>query len=74
MTKAIEAIGTLGGEVTRASLRTQLKRAERLAKLKYMLLIAPLALFLFVVFVWPLVSLLQRSVNNPEIAAALPST
>ena len=75
MTRAVETIGTLvGGEVTRVSLRTQLKRAERVTKLKYMLLIAPLALFLFVVFVWPLVSLLQRSVNNPEIAAALPST
>ncbi|MBN7130675.1 ABC transporter permease, partial [Burkholderia multivorans] len=39
-----------------------------------LLLIAPLAIFLLLVFVVPIGTLLTRAVQNPEIAAALPNT
>jgi putative spermidine/putrescine transport system permease protein len=75
MTQAVESLGTFApGGAARASLKAQLRRAERLTKIKYMLLILPLAAFLFVVFVWPMVSLLRRAVDNPEITTAFPST
>ena len=56
------------------SLKRQLRRAERLTKLKYLALIAPLAAFLLLTFVWPIGSLLYRSVGNPEVVEALPRT
>jgi len=55
-------------------LKLQLKRAERRTKLKYVALIVPLAVFLAFTFVWPIVELLYRAVDNPEIAAAMPRT
>lgn len=55
-------------------LKTRLRRAERMKKLKYGALIAPLALFLFLTFLWPIAALLQKSIANPEVAAALPQT
>lgn len=39
-----------------------------------LLLVAPLAIFLLLVFVVPIGALLTRAVQNPEIAAALPRT
>ena len=68
MSVAIEVSG--GG----ASLKHRLRRAERLTKLKYLALIAPLAAFLLLTFVWPIGSLLYRSVDNPEVVEALPRT
>ena len=38
------------------------------------LLVAPLAIFLMLIFVVPIGALLTRAVQNPEIAAALPQT
>lgn len=72
----------LTGEVASAPLPTEeyvplkvrLRRAERLKKLKYGALIAPLVIFLFLTFLWPIAALLQKSVANPEVAAALPQT
>ncbi len=55
-------------------LKTQLRRAERMKKLKYGALIAPLVVFLLFTFVWPITALLKRSVDNPEIVAAFPAT
>ncbi|MBI1906673.1 MAG: ABC transporter permease [Rhodocyclales bacterium] len=55
-------------------LRTRLRRAERSRKLRYAALILPLALFVLVVFVWPIASLLARSVDNPELRDNLPLT
>lgn len=55
-------------------LKTRLRRAERLKKLKYGALIAPLAIFLLLTFLWPIAALLTKSVDNPEIPAALPAT
>ena len=56
------------------SLKAQLRRAERLKKLKFGALILPLALFLLLTFVWPIAALLKRSVDNPEVVAAFPDT
>ena len=56
------------------SLKTRLRRAERMKKLKYGALIVPLVVFLAFTFVWPIVALLKRSVDNPEIVAAFPAT
>ena len=56
------------------SLKRRLRRAERLTKLRYAALIAPLALFLLLTFVWPIGSLLYRSIDNPEVVTALPRT
>jgi putative spermidine/putrescine transport system permease protein len=56
------------------SLQNQLRRAERMKKLKYGALILPLAVFLLLTFVWPIAALLKRSVDNPEVVAAFPST
>ncbi|WP_051082540.1 ABC transporter permease [Uliginosibacterium gangwonense] len=57
-----------------ASLKDQLRRAERMKKLRYGALILPLALFLLLTFVWPIAALLKRSVDNPEIVGAFPVT
>jgi len=64
---AIEASGGI-------SLKHRLRRAERLTRLKYLGLIAPLAVFLLLTFVWPIGSLLYRSIDNPEVVGALPRT
>jgi putative spermidine/putrescine transport system permease protein len=76
MTQAVETLGAIetGLGTASTSLKAQLRRAERLTKLRYMALIAPLALFLLVAFVWPIASLLQRSIANPEVVTALPGT
>jgi putative spermidine/putrescine transport system permease protein len=55
-------------------LKVQLRRAERMKKLKYGALILPLAVFLLLTFVWPIAALLKRSVDNPEVVAAFPAT
>ena len=56
------------------TLKAKLHRAERINRLKSFGLILPLILFLFVVFLVPLVIMLQKSVDNPEVATMLPTT
>lgn len=56
------------------SLKAQLRRAERMKKLRYGALIMPLAVFLLLTFVWPIAALLKRSVDNPEVVTAFPAT
>ena len=56
------------------SLKIQLRRAERMKKLRYGALIVPLVVFLLFTFVWPIAALLKRSVDNPEIVTAFPAT
>lgn len=56
------------------SLMKRLQRAERHRKLKALLLIAPLALFLLISFVMPISSLLTRSIDNSEVPTSLPNT
>ena len=55
-------------------LKVKLRRAERWAKIRAMGLIAPLFLFLMVTFVLPIIAMLWRSVENPEIGLVLPRT
>lgn len=57
-----------------ALLKGQLRRAERVKKIKYGALIAPLAIFLLLTFVWPIAALLKRSVDNPEVMTAFPAS
>lgn len=59
---------------TGPSLKSKLAKAERLNKAKSLLLILPLAIFLFFTFAVPIASLLARSVNNPEIVHGMPRT
>jgi putative spermidine/putrescine transport system permease protein len=42
--------------------------------LGFVALIVPLAVFVLLTFLWPLGSLLMRSVDNPEVVGALPKT
>jgi len=55
-------------------LKQLLRRAERMKKLRYGALIAPLAIFLLLTFLWPIAALLMKSVDNAEVPAALPQT
>jgi len=56
------------------SLKQRLARAERLNRLKAQALILPLVLFLFLVFLLPIIALLYKSVQNPEVISHLPRT
>jgi len=55
-------------------LKVRLRRAERVKKLKLGALIVPLAIFVFLTFIWPIGALLLRSFQNPEVIAGLPAT
>ena len=55
-------------------LKIRLERAERMRKVKAMGLILPLFLFLMVTFAIPIVLMLVRSVENPEVGEVLPRT
>ncbi|HLS69081.1 MAG TPA: ABC transporter permease [Kiloniellales bacterium] len=55
-------------------LKVRLKRAERRRKLTALALVAPLLLFLLVVFIVPIGQMMWRSVENPQIGNALPRT
>ncbi|MFT4192243.1 MAG: ABC transporter permease [Comamonas sp.] len=55
-------------------LRRELRGAERRKKAQALALIAPLAVFLLVVFLIPIGALLQRAVASPEVHDALPAT
>ena len=55
-------------------LRKSLDRSLRQQKLRALLLIAPLLVFIFVAFVMPIVSMLLRSIENDIVAKTLPET
>ena len=55
-------------------LKVSLRRAQRRNKIKAMLLVAPLFLFLLVAFVFPILDMLTRSVDNPEVITYMPNT
>lgn len=61
-------------EGTSPTLKQRLARAERVNRWKAQALIAPLAIFLLLVFLVPIAALLYKSVNNPEVVAGLPLT
>lgn len=56
------------------AIRLAMRRAERRRKLRAFLLVAPLVLFLLVIFVVPIGALLERAVDNPEVIHSLPRT
>lgn len=56
------------------SLKARLQRAERRNRIKAFLLVSPLLLFLLAAFVFPIVDMLKRSVNNTEVSTHLPKT
>lgn len=56
------------------ALKRELKAAGARRRALALLLVAPLAVFLLLVFVAPIGVLLTRAVQNPEIATALPHT
>jgi putative spermidine/putrescine transport system permease protein len=55
-------------------LKRELKAAEAKKRAMALLLIAPLAIFLLLIFVVPIGALLTRAAQNPEIVTALPHT
>ncbi|WLH12257.1 ABC transporter permease [Pseudomonas hefeiensis] len=59
---------------TSPTLKQRLKRAERVNRWKAQALIAPLVLFLLLVFLVPIVALLFKSVSNPEVVNGMPRT
>ena len=56
------------------SLEVKLRRAERRRSLNAFLLVAPLLLFIVVVFAGPILSLLYFSVDDPKLAEVMPRT
>jgi len=56
------------------SLKKRLQKAERINRLKALSLIAPLLIFLLLIFLLPIGSMLYRSVQNPEVVNNLPTT
>ncbi|RDD62600.1 ABC transporter permease [Ferruginivarius sediminum] len=72
MTVAVVQPGGLAEE-SRA-LKRALKRVERRRRLRAIGLIGPLFLFLAVVFALPIVLMLHRAVDNPEVVTHLPRT
>lgn len=61
-------------EPTPQQLKRDLRAAQARKRLGALALIAPLAIFLLLTFVAPIVALLQRAVENPEVATTLPRT
>jgi putative spermidine/putrescine transport system permease protein len=55
-------------------LKRELKAAEAKKRAMALLLIAPLAIFLLLIFVVPIGALLTRAVQSPEVVSALPRT
>ncbi len=57
-----------------ASLKQRLLHAERAYRKRSVLLIAPLLIFLLISFVFPIGNILWKSLDNPEVKRALPTT
>ena len=62
------------GEHSGRSLEAKLRAAQRRRKLKAVALVAPLFLFIIVVFVFPILSILYHSVDDPKLPLILPRT
>ncbi len=68
---------TVKGEILTTDgipLKVTLKRAERRNKIRALLLVLPLALFITVTFVIPIISMLTRSVDDKQINTVIPKT
>lgn len=56
------------------SIARQHRRSKRRAQLSAMALVAPVCIFLLVMFAWPLATMLQRAVSNDEFGAVMHRT
>ena len=68
---------TVKGEILTTDgipLKVSLKRAERKNKIRALFLVLPLALFITVTFVIPIISMLMRSVDDKQINIVFPKT
>ncbi|WP_420475375.1 ABC transporter permease [Noviherbaspirillum sp. ST9] len=68
------AFDTLPAEPSTAQLKRELRAAQLRKRMGAIALIAPLMIFLLVTFVAPIVILLKRAVENPEVMSVLPKT
>ncbi|MBO6277273.1 MAG: ABC transporter permease, partial [Pseudomonas sp.] len=68
------AIAVPLNEVSSPTLKKRLAHAERVNRWKAQVLIAPLVIFLLLVFLVPIAALLYKSVGNPEVVEGLPRT
>ncbi|MDE0540389.1 MAG: ABC transporter permease, partial [Rhodospirillales bacterium] len=55
-------------------LKSALARAERMRRVKALLLVLPLLLFIGITFLFPIALMLFRSVDNPIVADNMPRT
>ena len=62
------------GSIDGRSLEIKLRTADRRRKLNAFLLVAPLFIFILVIFVLPILSLLYFSVDDPKLPRILPRT
>lgn len=72
-----EAVTTPQADMTTADgvpLKVSLRRAQRRNKMKAVLLVAPLFIFLGVAFVLPIFDMLSRSVDNAAVGTYMPET
>ena len=68
---------TVKGEILTTDgipLKVSLRRAERKNKIRALFLVLPLALFITVTFVIPIISMLMRSVDDKQINTVFPKT
>ncbi|WP_321964171.1 ABC transporter permease [Paraburkholderia sp. J7] len=72
MTTVTNVTGAAREETAR--LKRELRVAQAKKRTMALMLIAPLAIFLLLIFVVPIAALLTRAVQNPEVATALPHT
>jgi putative spermidine/putrescine transport system permease protein len=56
------------------TLKTKLARATRRQRLRALLLVSPLLIFIFFSFIWPIGIMLFRSVNSPEFGLVMHRT
>ncbi|MEH2921530.1 ABC transporter permease [Samsonia erythrinae] len=70
----IVAAAPSGGLDDDSTLKQQLATAQKAYKKRSLLLIAPLFLFIVVSFLFPITSILGKSVSNPELRDNMPQT
>lgn len=66
--------GEAGPDADRTSLKTKLRRAERVNRLRSFSLVAPLLLFVLAVFALPIGLMMVRAVENTEVRETMPRT
>lgn len=62
------------GDADRAELRGKLRRSQRRQRMRALMLVAPLFLFILLTFITPIFSMLSRSVDNSIVPETLPRT